>query len=288
MSHFRQIRLVLFVISALKKSMNKNRMNRREFLRSSAFAMAGAAIGPDFFNSANALQDKIQGFFRPPKPILSIIIDDNGYSRARTNMFLDLDLPLTFSMLPHLPHTGHLAGKIGDKGHEIMLHQPMEPLDSHFDPGPGAVYVRQDREQIREIISKNLEALPMAVGVNNHMGSRFTARASKMRDALSVVKKRRLFFIDSLTSGRSKAYSCARNLGISAGRRTIFLDNQKNEDAVFAQLQRLFQQAVQHGFAVGIGHPFPQTASGIRRFVRDRGAFFTLAYASGVVRGTRC
>ena len=242
--------------------------------------MAGAMVGADFFT--DALEKGVQRLFTPPKPCLCLIIDDNGYCLSRTRLFLDLNLPITFSMLPHLPHTLDLAREIHDQGHEIMLHQPMEPVDPHFDPGPGALFTRHDKNRIHDIISQNIELLPMASGVNNHMGSRFTAKASKMKAALSVIKKRRLFFIDSLTSSRSTGYDCARKLGIPSAQRNVFLDNQKQEDAVYRQMRRLYQQALQHGIAAGIGHPFPQTAAGIRRFVRDHGASFTLSYASRI------
>jgi polysaccharide deacetylase 2 family uncharacterized protein YibQ len=100
------------------------------------------------------------------------------------------------------------------------------------------------------------------------MGSRFTECCTEMNEALSVVKNKGLFFVDSLTSSRSQAYKVARRLGMATGRRNIFVDNVVGEPAVLSQLHRLQMLAMRHGNAVGIGHPFPETARAIREFLQ--------------------
>jgi hypothetical protein len=170
--------------------------------------------------------------------------------------------------LPRLEKSHTLAVEIHSEGHEIMLHQPMEPHDPHCDPGPGALHVGDRPETIVKIMEDNVSDVPYAVGVNNHMGSRFTECRSKMNEALEVVKNKGLFFVDSLTSSRSMAYKVARRLGMVTARRNIFVDNVVGESAVLSQLQRLQRHAMRYGHAVGIGHPFPETASAIRQFLR--------------------
>jgi polysaccharide deacetylase 2 family uncharacterized protein YibQ len=105
------------------------------------------------------------------------------------------------------------------------------------------------------------------VGVNNHMGSRYTQKFLKMRQALDVIKNRGLFFVDSLTTSHSTGYACARQMGISAVRRDLFLDTRRDARSVCRQMEKLRKLALRHGVGIGIGHPRKETAEGIYRFL---------------------
>jgi polysaccharide deacetylase 2 family uncharacterized protein YibQ len=201
---------------------------------------------------------------------IALIIDDIGYSRSRLRLFLGLDVPMTFSVLPRLPLSRDLAKEIAETGRELMLHQPMEPINPAKNPGPGALYVGDRPERIADILGTNLAEMPRATGVNNHMGSRFTASSPEIVQALDVVKRNELFFIDSMTSSRSIAFETARRMNLSSGRRSVFLDNRREAAAVTHQMHRLETLAIRWGHAVGIGHPFGQTAEGIRRYLQQR------------------
>ncbi|MGD8367716.1 MAG: divergent polysaccharide deacetylase family protein [Desulfobacterales bacterium] len=241
-------------------------MNRRQFLASSAAALWGL-LSP--VSAAAAIMPVLKPASRAR---IALIIDDIGYSRRRARRFLSLPIPITYAVLPRLALSRPLAEEIYDAGHQVLLHQPMEPVDSRFDPGPGALYVRYDEKRIAEILAENLTEVPHSAGVNNHMGSRFTASAEKMLPALEAVQNRQRFFVDSLTCSNSTGFRTARGLNLPVARRNVFLDNVRSEAAVLAQLQRLAGQAIRRGCAVGIGHPFPETAAAIARFIQPAAA----------------
>ncbi len=243
-------------------------MVRREFLRYGAAALAGSLMGSGWVPTVFA---GVSTTSSPPEepPRMALIIDDIGYSRSRTRQFMTLKVPITFAVLPRLRYSRELAVEIHENRHEIMLHQPMEPFNAFLNPGPGALFVGAKPGQIATIIEENVNDVPHASGINNHMGSRFTSSASDIHNALASIKSRGLFFVDSLTSGRSLAYRTARQLEITTIRRNIFLDNRPTAGAVYTQLLKLKAHAARFGSAVGIGHPFPATVRGIRRFISD-------------------
>jgi uncharacterized protein len=240
-------------------------MNRRNFLIKSAFWMASSIIGLNSFSKAFAICEKERNSSFQPQ--IALIIDDIGYSISRARNFLNLNIPVTFSVLPHLIHSRILADEIHHKGHEIMLHQPMEPYNSKLDPGPGALFVAYEPEKICDIMEENISIASYATGVNNHMGSRFTSCDKEIIQALRVIRDKNLFFIDSLTSGRSVAYKTAKKLQMPSACRNIFLDNRLEDKYILRQLNQLQIHAKIHGHAIGIGHPFPETARAIRRFI---------------------
>ncbi len=240
-------------------------IERRRFLAKSLCLAFGALTGLPFLRALPAAAS--QGRSPLWYPQLALIIDDIGYSREHADRFLALQIPLTFSVLPRLPYSAELAAVIHSEGHEVMLHQPMEPYNRRIDPGPGALFVDDGPERIDRIMEENIEAFPFAIGVNNHMGSRFTEHRPGIYEALQIIKRNRLFFVDSLTTHRSQAFRVARQLHMPAAARNVFLDIHPSPAAIDQQLQRLVRHAERSGRAIGIGHPRHETAKAIAAFL---------------------
>lgn len=238
----------------------KAAIKRREFIYKTAAFSIGSLLGLNSFSRTFASAASAH------EPEISLIIDDIGFSRSRLDMFLELDMVMTFAVLPRLPMSLPLAEEIHSLGYEIMLHQPMEPIDTSVDPGPGAVYVGDEGDRIAAILEENISAFPFAVGVNNHMGSRFTECQREMTDVIRTLKDKGLYFVDSLTTSHSTGYQIAKNLDVAAARRNIFLDTVLEVPAITKQLEKLKECALRTGAAIGIGHPFPETAKAIADF----------------------
>jgi len=241
------------------------RMNRREFLSRTTVFLLGSLFGFNPFSKSRASDS--QEAASSSQPRIALIIDDIGANLSGLTPFLDLGIAMTFAVLPRLSKSQEAAEIIRGEDHEIMLHQPMEPSDPYLDPGPGALYVGYGSNKIMRIMEENISQIPYATGVNNHMGSRFTTCLEEISDTLHVVKDRGLFFVDSLTTNRSMAYKTAKDLHMPATARDFFLDHISEEAAILRQLHNLRRYSLKHGHAVGIGHPFPETARAIRTFL---------------------
>jgi len=198
-------------------------------------------------------------------PRIAIIIDDMGYHQRIGNDLLDLDLNLTYSFLPHGPFTAELAERARQQGHDILVHMPMEARDPVWNPGPGTLYLADPLAIRTRNAEKDLSLVPYAVGVNNHMGSRFTEDREAMHQFLDLLKQRNLFFIDSVTSSQSVGMETARAMGIKTAHRHVFLDNIKTQEDICHQLKLLVHKAAKQGWAIGIGHPNEATLTALTR-----------------------
>jgi polysaccharide deacetylase 2 family uncharacterized protein YibQ len=258
-------------------------MDRRDFLLNGSSFLLGGLLGLTTAQKAFASEKPLGRY--SSKASMALIIDDIGHSASKARQFLELNVPITFSILPRLAYSYPLAIEIHRCGHEIMLHQPMEPHNAVLDPGPGSLYVGYEGPEITRILERNMASVPFAAGVNNHMGSKFTECAKEMNEVLRVVAKNSLFYIDSLTSSRSTACLAARRLNVTAAPRDIFLDNTLSELRILSRLRRLERCAAVHGGGVGIGHPFPETARAIRRFLEeDRDPRVSLVHVSSFLK----
>jgi polysaccharide deacetylase 2 family uncharacterized protein YibQ len=273
----------------------KQQCHRRLFLLKGVAYLSGALFGLNLFSNAKAGQRRIFPINTPPMeklplsefaPRIAFIIDDIGSSISRAQAFLDLKMPMTFSILPKLQYSDLLAEEINEQGQEIMLHQPMEPYSHEADPGPGALYISYGDTEIEEIIEENLAQIPQATGVNNHMGSRFTSCSNKVVEALKIIKQKDLFFVDSLTSSHSQAYRMARRLNMRTAPRNVFLDTSPDIRFVRRQLRDLKKYALKHGAAIGIGHPHLSTLTALYDFKQElnkQGPFFELVSVSDLL-----
>ena len=85
-----------------------------------------------------------------------------------------------------------------------------------------------------------------------------------MKVVLKELNRHGLFFLDSLTSSRSVAYRVAREMGMPALRRDVFLDHSHTKKAMNRQFKRLAAIALKRGYAVAIGHPLLPTYTMIK------------------------
>ena len=194
------------------------------------------------------------------RPRVAIIIDDIGYDLKLAEKFLSLDARFTYAILPHSPHRHHIANAARLKGHEVMLHLPMEPNEyPEIDPGPGALLSSMTPDERIAVLKRNIDSVPFISGVNNHMGSKMTANSEQMNQVLSIMKKKGLYYIDSVTTHKSQSQSSARLFQVPFARRDVFLDHDPEPDAIRKQIKRLVRIAELNGQAIGIGHPYEVT-----------------------------
>jgi uncharacterized protein len=198
-------------------------------------------------------------------PKVAIIIDDLGYNEEIAMAFLDLPIELTYSFLPFAPYTKKLERLAHRAGKTVFLHLPLEPKDSAFNPGPGALYLQDSLETQKEKLLKCLEEVPHAVGINNHMGSAFTEDNEAMVNIMNVIKDRSLMFVDSYTTPGTVGLQVARQATVESSGRSVFLDNMVKEEKICDQLEKLVSHAEKNGRAVGIGHPHLETADALLR-----------------------
>lgn len=214
---------------------------------------------------------------KPPKttpkektPRIALIVDDIGHDRAVVKKFLSLNLPITFSILPKSPFTKSIVKDARKKHVEFMLHQPMEPFEyPQVNPGPGTLLANMTPDELVQQLIQNLEEIPFVSGVNNHMGSKMTANSSQMRQVFSVLKQRKLFFVDSRTTEKTICRPSAGLLQIPFGERDVFIDHFQDSDFIKKQLYELVRIATTHGDAIGIAHPYTKTYQVLKSALPD-------------------
>ncbi len=184
---------------------------------------------------------------------LVIIIDDAGYNLKTLRPFLNVPWKITISVLPNLEYSNRAAREILSAGKDLLLHLPMEP-ENGMNPGPGAIFVGDSRDEIFRKLDKDFGSVAGAVGANNHMGSKATADDRVMNIVMEYFHIHGKYFIDSKTTPSSKAKKYAVKWGVPYLARNIFLDNTPNEKTIEKWVLKGMQIAKKKGYAILIGH----------------------------------
>jgi polysaccharide deacetylase 2 family uncharacterized protein YibQ len=202
-------------------------------------------------------------------PMIAIVLDDVGAAPSDAPGAVSLPAPITLSIMTYAPNAAHLAEAARKAGHEIMVHVPMEPINRDADPGKNALLTSLSREEILRRLQWDLAQFQGYVGINNHMGSRFTQDAEGMQVVLGELKARGLLFLDSRTIASSVGDSLAARLGLTHLKRDVFLDNVIDEADIRKALARAEAVAKKQGFAIAIGHPHPDTVAALRQWIPE-------------------
>lgn len=229
-----------------------------------------------------------------PEPVLRkegepakivIIIDDMGMDRRRSQRALEMPGPLTLAFLPYAPKIEGMTQEAGKRGHELLIHMPMEATDTKMNLGSISLRSGMGGAEMEAMLDKAFDSFEGYVGINNHMGSKLTQDESAMEYVMKALKERNLIFVDSKTSAKSVASDVAGFYGLAHADRDVFLDHVETPEFSRKALRQLERIAMKKGYAIAIGHPKDITLNALAEWIptlKDRG--FVLVPVSNVAR----
>jgi uncharacterized protein len=222
---------------------------------------------------------------RNGRPRIAVVIDDLGLDRARSARTIALPAPLTLAFLPYATDLAEQTEAARKAGHELLVHVPMEPIGKNNDAGPSPLDVGMSAEAVLQRLRWDLSRFDGYVGIDNHMGSRFTADADALQPVMQELRDRGLLFIDSRTVPHSAGGTVAARYGVPHAGRDVFLDDEISSPAIQAQLAELERVARHNGSAIAIGHPHDATLDALKTWLRDAPSKgFVLVPVSAIVK----
>ena len=181
-----------------------------------------------------------------------------------------LPFPVNFAIWPHARRAEDVERLAQDRGLDVIVHLPMQPLrregGKQPDAGPHALTETMSAGEMRAVLDAAFTRLPTAIGFNNHMGSRFTGSRNGCRLLCSQLRGQGLFVLDSMTQNHSVLCKEALQQGLVGAERSVFLDNERKVPSILSALDIAAAKAQRHGVAIAIGHPYPETVQALRQW----------------------
>ena len=203
----------------------------------------------------------------PAGPQVAVVIDDAGIDRRRTREVIGLPAPLTIAFLTYARRLDEQVKLAVSAGHEILTHVPMQPVNVDANPGKNALSTDLKPAELKSRLVWALNRIPAHVGINNHMGSRYTSHEKGMQLVMAELRKRGLLFLDSRTSRNTVGAKLAKIYRVPHAVRNIFLDHDPNLESIRKQLAQLERISQKKGYAVAIGHPREATIEALSQWL---------------------
>ena len=224
---------------------------------------------------------------KPQKKVIAIVVDDFGdISGDLLNGFFELDPAVCFAIFPEAPHSQTTMQRAAAQGREVLIHVPMEPLNyPAVNPGKNPILVTMNENEIERLLTRHINDLSYAKGINNHMGSLATTDESIMQPVMNVLKRHGKYFLDSRTSNVSVAFQTAQKTHIPAYRNDIFLDSPNlSNDTFDAKLAQVIEMGSRRSHVVAITHCHTKAhLDYLRRFIaRLKSAGFVIVPLSQI------
>lgn len=216
--------------------------------------------------------------------MIAIVIDDLGISQQHSKEVLDIDAKLTASFLTYGKNLKALTDLAKSSGKEVIVHIPMEPYAAS-NTAPDQLNIAMSDEEIKNNLKIILEHFDAdLVGGNNHMGSKFTENREKMSAVMEVLQERKMFFLDSKTSGKAIGCEVAKDFDVDCVSRDVFLDNENKFDYIMNQLKQTEKVAARKGYAIAIGHPKTEMIAALKEWIETLdNKKYRLVYLSEII-----
>lgn len=205
--------------------------------------------------------------------VLAIVVDDCGSNFKMAKLLVDLKLPLTFAIIPHLKYSLPTAEMFVSNDVPFLIHLPMQAYVDPDGKAGGKLYsigVGMTEDAISNALLSQIDSLPGAFGVNNHRGSKATSDARTMRAVMKVLKERDVFFLDSSTSSRTVGYKIALEMGLMSAKNNFFLDGESDKEKIEYQTMRAVKAAAKKGEAIAICHLRAETIEFLKTLSPER------------------
>lgn len=220
-----------------------------------------------------------------PRPRIAIIIDDVGMNVKWSKAAAQLPGPLTMAVLPYASHAAEFANLSRDQGHDLLIHTPMEAVNAPVSLGGMGLTTDMAEADIVATMDRISTTMDGFIGINNHMGSKFTADRGAMERLMPYLKRHNMIFVDSKTIGSSVAATIAAEQGVPHAVRDVFLDHEETPEFVANALKQVEAVARRNGHAIAIGHPKEATITALQSWLPTLSAKgFDLVGVSALVK----
>lgn len=187
-------------------------------------------------------------------PRIAIVMDDFGYNMNNLEELFAIGEPITLSILPGLPYSRRIAQAAAGHGYETILHLPLESQRKDVKEEFDTIKSGMSEKEVLDRLQVQVASVPGLKGVSNHMGSKSTEDPVLMTEIFGYLKKKGLYFLDSLTSQNTVCGQTALKVGLPCARRDVFLDNSSDADYIRKQLNQARKVALGKGRAIAICH----------------------------------
>jgi uncharacterized protein len=224
------------------------------------------------------------------RPKIALLLGGMGLNAKLTQKAIEtLPGDVTFGFAPYGNDLQTLANLARNRGHEVMLQLPLEPMGyPAVNPGPNTLTGDAGDAANLDALRWNMSRFAGYTGLTNYMGAKFLTEAEGLRPILAEMKKRGLLFLQDATVTVSATDQAAGETGLAVRHAEVVIDANPDPDSIAAALKDLENRARNQGIAIGTGTGLDVTIDAVNDWaitLEKRG--FVLVPVSAAYKGRR-
>jgi len=185
---------------------------------------------------------------------IALILEDFGAKYDENTVeFLSLPFKVSISIVPGRKYSKKISDDAVQENKEVIINLPMESKNVMGEKENYLLINTMTRTQMSSLMNSVFTELPGAKGLNNYSGSLATENVTLMRNLALILRRKGLYFVDNITSTKSKAFDTMSQLRVKTKKRNIILDMEPVRERILYQFELLKEFAKQDGMAIGIG-----------------------------------
>jgi uncharacterized protein len=189
------------------------------------------------------------------RPKITILLGGMGLNPRLTDRAIkDLPGDVSFGFAPYGDNLQEQVNRARARGHEIMLQVPMEPVGyPGNNPGPNTLLTDAPDDANLKALHWHMSRFSGYSGVTNYMGARLLVTEQAMRPVMQEIKKRGLVYLEDATVNLTLSPKVVKEVRLPMQHATMVIDSDPTAAAIADALQKLEDEAVANGFAIGTG-----------------------------------
>ena len=189
------------------------------------------------------------------QPRITIVLGGMGLNAKLTSKAIkELPGDITFGFAPYGEDLQAQVNRARARGHEVLLQLPMEPVGyPGNNPGPHTLLGDASTADNITALHWHMSRFAGYSGVTNYMGAKMLVSEEALTPIMREVKDRGLVYLEDATVNLTLSPKVGEALRLPMRRASMVIDAEPTAPAIAAQLEKLEQEALANGSAIGTG-----------------------------------
>lgn len=189
------------------------------------------------------------------RPRITIVLGGMGLNAKLTSKAIkELPGDITFGFAPYGEDLQAQVNRARARGHEVLLQLPMEPVGyPGNNPGPHTLLGDASTADNITALHWHMSRFAGYSGVTNYMGAKMLVSEEALTPIMREVKDRGLVYLEDATVNLTLSPKVGEALRLPMRRASMVIDAEPTAPAIAAQLEKLEQEALANGSAIGTG-----------------------------------
>lgn len=207
---------------------------------------------------------------RSDGPKIAIVLGGMGINEALTRRAIkELPAGVTLAFAPYGKNVQKLVNEARARGHEVLLHLPMEPFGyPAVDPGPRTLLAGAGAAQNLDNLHWLMSRFTGYAGVVNYMGARFTGERPAFEPVVAELGRRGLVYLDDGSSARSLVGELGAEAQLPVRKAERLIDSSGGFGVTLNNLRAAEIDAARSGIVVVIGSGLAETIEAVQSWGR--------------------